>query len=132
VLVRVAFPALHGPGESGSATSRSARARAEAAVSRAIRSLEEKGFVVRERDDRTRRTSVRLPGESSLPRWEQLARAEEDLAAHCRQRAAEWQQLAARARTRASRLRSELSSAGTEDDRRRDIERIERLEQRRT
>jgi DNA-binding MarR family transcriptional regulator len=131
-LVRVAFPARHGAQATDATLSREARARAEAAVSRAIRSLEEKGFVVRERDARTRRTSVRVADQTSLPRWEQLARAEEDLAAHCRQRAHEWQQLAGRATKRASRLRSDQSSAGTEEDRRRDIERIESLEQRRS
>jgi hypothetical protein len=110
------------------ATARAARSSAEAAVSRALRSLEKKGLVVRERDERTARTFVRLPGATSLPPWEQLARGEEDLAVHCRQRAAEWQRLASRARRRAARLREERASSGTEEGRRRDLEAIRRLE----
>ena len=121
VLVRTAFPAL-GPSDQARRNS------AEAAVSRAIRSLERKGLVVRERDGRTGRTSVRSPQRGALPRWEQLARAEEDLAAHCRMRAAEWQQLASRARTRAHRIRMEQSSGLTDEGRRHDLARIAHLD----
>jgi hypothetical protein len=95
-----------------------------------LRTLEAKGLVVRERDARTGRTSIRAPGATTLPRWEQLARAEEDLGAHCRQRAAEWQRLASRATRRAGRLRSEQSSAGTEAERRIDLDRIAQLDRR--
>lgn len=121
LLVRAAFPSAGGPDHTG-------RAPAEAAVSRAIRSLERKGLLVRERDAQTGRTSVRPPSQTALPRWEQLARAEEDLAAHCRRRATEWQALASRARVRARRLRTEQSSLGTEEGRTRDLDRIARLD----
>lgn len=97
-------------------------------MSRAIRSLERKGLLVRERDPRTGRTSVRAPGDTAVPMWEQLARAEEDLAAHCRQRAKDWQELAAGASRRARQLRIDQSSAGTEADRVADLERLARLE----
>src|SRR4051812_14379591 len=93
-VVRLAYPSLTPTGRSS----------AEAAVSRAIRSLEQKGLVVRERNPRTGRTWVRAPGASALPRWEQLARAEEDLAAHCRLRASEWLRLASHADGRAALL----------------------------
>jgi len=122
-LLPIVYPSL-APGDARRAT-------AEAAVSRALRSLEAKGLVVRERDSRTGRTSVRAPGMQALPRWEQLARAEEDLAAHCRQRARDWQQLASRATRRAARLRSDRASEGTEPERTADLERIARLDQRR-
>jgi len=119
VLVQAAFPAAEGDAE---------RARAESAVSRAIRSLERKGLVVRDRDPRTGRTSVRTPGDTALPLWEQLARAEEDLAAHCRQRARDWQDLASGASRRARQLRLDRSSAGTEAERNADLDRLARLE----
>ena len=119
VLVQAAFPAAEGEAP---------RARAESAVSRAMRSLERKGLVVRDHDPRTGRTSVRTPGDSALPMWEQLARAEEDLAAHCRQRSREWQDLAGRAGRRARQLRLDRSSAGTEADRNADLDRLARLE----
>jgi DNA-binding MarR family transcriptional regulator len=128
-LVQAAFPALGGRPSSGPAEDwRRQRARAESAVSRAIRSLEQKELVVRERDARTGRTCVRAPGDTRLPLWEQLARAEEDLAAHCRQRARDWQQLASRASRRARQLRVDRSSAGTEDDRARDLQQLAQLE----
>ena len=119
MLVQAAFPAAAGDAE---------RARAESAVSRAIRSLERKGLVVRDRDPRTGRTSVRTPGDAALPLWEQLARAEEDLAAHCRQRAQDWHELASGASRRARQLRLDRSSAGTEAERNADLDRLARLE----
>lgn len=127
-LVQAAFPAAEPDGDGADVDAKGRRARAESAVSRAIRSLEHKGLVVRERDARTRRTFVRTPGDTTVPRWEQLARAEEDLSAHCRQRARAWQELAASAGRRARQLRVDRSSAGTEVDRARDLERLARLE----
>lgn len=127
-LLYAAFPGLSGTPAPSEPDRDRQRARAESAVSRAIRSLERKGLVVRERDPRTGRTSVRSPGDTAVPLWEQLARAEEDLAAHCRQRAREWQELAAGAGRRARQLRVDRSSAGTEADRIADLERLSRLE----
>ena len=127
-LVRAAFPALERRHAAAPDEGDAVRDRAESAVSRALRSLEKKGLIVRERDARTRRTYVRMPGDRALPRWEQLARAEEDLAAHCRQRAREWQQLASAASGRARRIRLDRSSTGTEPERARDLERLARLE----
>jgi DNA-binding MarR family transcriptional regulator len=128
-LVHAAFPSLKPPGgTAGGDDWRRQRSRAESAVSRAIRSLESKGMVARERDPRTGRTSVRLPGDTKVPMWEQLARAEEDLAAHCRQRARDLQQLASRATRRAQQLRVDRASDSTELDRSHDLRRLAELE----
>ena len=128
-LVHAAFPLPGRPEDKGDEDEwRRQRSRAESAVSRAIRSLESKGLVARERDPRTGRTAVRLPGDTKVPMWEQLARAEEDLAAHCRQRARELQQLASRATRRARQLRVDRASDSTELDRSRDLRRLAELE----
>jgi DNA-binding MarR family transcriptional regulator len=130
-LLHAAFPSL-GTAPSATASTedwRKNRSRAESAVSRAIRSLETKGMLVRERDPRTGRTSVRLPGDTREPVWEQLARAEEDLAVHCRQRARELQALASRASRRAQQLRVDHSTDATDPERSRDLRRLAELEQ---
>ena len=104
------------------------RARAEAATTRAIKSLELKGRLRSERNTRTGRLLLHLPGPSVLPSWEELARAEEDLAAHCRLLAGKWQELARRAAGRARTIRSERGEAGTEDERQADLEAVADLE----
>jgi len=104
------------------------RARAEAALSRAILSLERKGLVVRERNARTGRTLLRSADRGDLPEWEEMARAEEDLAAHCRRVAASWRTLARRALERAEAVRSERSADATERARQTDLDEMARLQ----
>lgn len=104
------------------------RARAEAATSRAIQSLERKGLLVRERNERTGRSLLRSPGIATLPAWEELARAEEDLSAHCRRMADEWRALAARASRRAELVRVERAEGTTEEEREADLRAVSRLE----
>lgn len=104
------------------------RGRAEAALTRAIQSLERKGLIVRERNERTGRALLRSPDMGALPSWEELARAEEDLAAHCRRMAGEWRDLAFRAAKRAERIRSDRGEATTEAEREGDLEVVNRLE----
>lgn len=131
-VLRAAFP---GPARSASGSDgrrgKAERARADAAISRAILSLERKGLVIRERNPVTGRTVLRGTGQPELPVWELLARAEEDLAAHCRRTAAEWRQLGDRARQRADTIRRERSPSSTEGPRIQDLEVIHRLEGRR-
>lgn len=122
-----AFPEV-ARAEGGTEPATAIRARAEAALSRAIVSLQRKGLVVRERNQVTRRTLLRSAGQQTLPVWELLARAEEDLAAHCQRTAAEWSRVAGRARERADVIRRERSSASTEASRQQDLELLHRLE----
>ena len=133
-VVAAAFPEAEGAlgghatdTESGAGT-RAHRARAQAAVSRAIVTLERKGLLVRERNPRTGRTTLRGADQAPLPVWELLARAEEDLAVHCRRTASEWLALAGRARERATSIRRERSSTPSEPEREADIELMHRLE----
>ena len=75
---------------------------AEAALSRAIHSLEQKGLVTRDRNERTGRTLLRSAHDAErLPDWEEIARGEEDLGAFCRVQADAWSALARDARERA-------------------------------
>ena len=104
------------------------RARAEAALSRAILSLERKGLIVRERNARTGRTLLRSAGRQEIPEWEEMARAEEDLAAHCRRVATSWRALARRAQQRAESVRTERSTETTEAERQMDLEAMARLQ----
>ena len=104
------------------------RARAEAATSRAIHSLERKGLLVRQRNERTGRSLLRFPELGPLPAWEELAQAEEDLSAHCRRMAGEWRDLAARAAKRAERIRAERAEGSTQQERELDLRLIGRLE----
>lgn len=104
------------------------RARAEAAISRAIVSLERKALVVREHNQRTGRTMLRSPNQPRLPDWEEIARAEEDLAGFCLRMAGEWTALARRSRRRAATVRSERSVEDTEDERRTDLSEIDRMQ----
>lgn len=104
------------------------RARAEAAVSRAIQSLVRKKLLVSQRNRQTGRTLLRAVAMEALPEWEEIARAEEDLAVHCRKQAREWQRLATRASLRAKRIRAERSVESTDLDRQQDLELVARLE----
>ena len=130
-LVALAFPSLgESPtgGEARIRAWRSRRDRAEAAVSRALLSLERKVLARRDRNDRSGRTLIRSSQATELPDWEQLARAEEDMAAHCRKLAARWEALAVRAQRRAELLREERSDAATEDERSGDLQAVDELE----
>ena len=104
------------------------RARAEAALSRAIQSLERKGLIVRERNARTGRTLLRSADRPALPEWEEIARAEEDLAAHCRRLASSWRTLARRAQLRADSVRTQRTTDATEAERQTDLEEMARLQ----
>ncbi len=127
-----AFPRIRGAagGADGGVAvqDRLRRARAEAALSRAILSLERKGLVVRERNARTGRTLLRSADRQELPEWEEMARAEEDLAAHCRRVATTWRTLARRALERAEAVRSERSADATEAARQTDLDEMARLQ----
>jgi DNA-binding MarR family transcriptional regulator len=104
------------------------RANAEAGLSRAIVSLERKGLIVREHNVLTGRTTLRRPQDLRLPEWEETARAEEDLAAHCLRLAAKWSALARRSQRRAAALRVERFVDATEAERRYDLDEIDRLQ----
>lgn len=86
---------------------------AESTLSRALRSLERKGLIVRSYSHSTKHTLVWLPNPPAPPVWEREARAEETFAARCDAVIAELTELARRARRRAGRLRMERSSAST-------------------
>lgn len=121
----------NGDGTQAAVQDRLRRARAEAALSRAILSLERKGLIVRERNARTGRTLLRSADRPELPEWEEMARAEEDLAAHCRRVASSWRTLARRAQQRADAVRTERSSEATEAERQTDLEEMVRLQRER-
>lgn len=104
-----------------------ARARAEAAVSRAIVSLERKLLLVREHNPRTGRTLLLSPDRVHLPDWEEMARAEEDLAAHAMRVADNWTAFARRAQRRAAAIRSDRAVEGTEAERQADLDEIDRM-----
>ncbi|HEX6538987.1 MAG TPA: hypothetical protein VF155_07390 [Candidatus Dormibacteraeota bacterium] len=126
-----AFPRLRARGRLGRPSTRreqQERARAEAAVSRAILSLERKRLLVREHSPRTGRTVLLSPDREGLPDWEETARAEEDLAAHCLRIADRWTALARRSRARAAAVRSERSVEPTEAARNADLEEMGRLQ----
>lgn len=89
---------------------------AESTLSRALRSLERKGLVLRAYSNATKQTLISLPNPPAPPTWEREARGEEQFAAQCDAAIAELTELARRARRRASRLRMERSSASTMDE----------------
>ncbi|GAC1329941.1 MAG: hypothetical protein NVSMB17_06790 [Candidatus Dormibacteria bacterium] len=126
--VDAAFPDAVGARDDQPGVRDARRARAEAATSRAVVSLERKGLVQRQRNLRTGRTFLILPGITEVPGWEQLARAEEDLAAHCQKTARSWQLLASRARSRAASIRATRSSDETEGERSIDLRSVAELE----
>ena len=127
-----AFPkaraSSNGAGTAGSVQERLRRARAEAALSRAVLSLERKGLIVRERNARTGRTLLRSADRLELPEWEEIARAEEDLALHCRRVAASWRSLARRAQQRADAVRTGRTVDVAESERQADLEEMARLQ----
>src|SRR5262249_42191858 len=98
------------------------------AVSRAIVSLERKKLLVREHNARTGRTLLLSPDHAHLPEWEEMARAEEDLAAHALRVAHSWTALARRAQKRAAALRADRAIEGTEPERRADLETIDGMQ----
>lgn len=104
------------------------RASAEAAMSRAITSLEHKGLAAREINPTSRRVLVRLIECTALPHWEEMARAEEDMGAHCAKQAAAWVALSRRLFARARVIRSVRSVDGSEAERQADLDAIRRLE----
>lgn len=131
-LVRIAYPELERePAGSAhaSAASERRRARAEAATTRAIRSLETKGLLHRQRNERTGRVLIVTAGVEDVPEWEAMARAEEDLAAHCRKLSERWTNLARRAKSRAGRIRAERSWESSEEERVEDLDLVSRLDQ---
>lgn len=81
-----------------------ARQNVESTVSRALRSLERKGLIVRSFSGSTRQTLISAPTPPVGPRWERVAIEEEAFAARCDAVAAELAELARNARTRASQL----------------------------
>lgn len=97
-------------------------------MSRAVVSLERKGLVVREVNPTTRRVLIRLRECTVLPHWEEMARAEEDMGAHCMKQAAAWGALARRLFARAVAIRTVRSVAGSEAERQADLDTIQRLE----
>ena len=103
------------------------RALAHAGLSRALLTLERKGLIVRERDPGNTTTLVRAAGLTTLPDWEQLARAEEDLATHCGKTADTWDRLARRARQRARSIRSDRSVSSCDGERQADLAELNRL-----
>ena len=133
VAVLAVFPemtpsSMKGNGASRVVVDKRRRASAEATTSRAIVSLERKGFVVREVNPTTRRVFVRSRDCTRLPDWEEIARAEEDMGAHCKKRAAAWTSLAHRLSRRASAIRAARSLEGTDAERQVDLDEIRRLE----
>lgn len=130
----VAYPDLAGPRartDGAHAESvechRRRRAHAHAGLSRALATLERKGLIVKNRDQPNSVTTLRLSGLRQLPAWEQLARAEEELAAHCGRVAARWDALAQRAHRRARTIRVEHALDLHEDERRADLKQLRRL-----
>lgn len=104
------------------------RALAEASISRAIVSLERKRLLIRDHSRSTGRTMLSSPDQAELPVWEETARAEEDMSAHCLRVSHAWSVLARRSQARARILRTERALDSTESERRDDLEAIERME----
>ena len=104
------------------------RASAQAAMSRAITSLERKGLAVREINPTSGRVVVRLRECIALPHWEEMARAEEDMGAHCMKQAAAWVKLGRRLSARARAIRAVRSVDDSEAERQVDLDAIRRLE----
>jgi DNA-binding MarR family transcriptional regulator len=128
-LLRLVFPTVVSAArQRDDPESRRARERAEASLSRAIRSLERKHLISRERSERSGRTMLRPLGVVGTPVWDQLTRAEEDLAAYCQSKARQWEELARRARARAASIRTTRSDQLSELERQADLELIAELE----
>ncbi len=97
-------------------------------MSRSIQSLERKGLLIREHSPHTGRTVLMSPDRDRLPEWEEMARAEEDLAAHCLRVSEAWNELARRSRRRAAQLRAERVLEATEAERQADLGEMGRLQ----
>jgi DNA-binding MarR family transcriptional regulator len=104
------------------------RAVAEAALSRAVSSLERKGLVRRDRHPATGNVVLRAAGHTHIPDWERCARSDEAMEAYCQRLAAQWTALAQRFGVRASLLRAVRSTAGTDDERHSDLEQVRQLQ----
>lgn len=98
-----------------------ARQHAESTLSRALRSLERKGLIVRRYNGPTRQTLVSVTDPPAPPAWEREARFEERFAARCDAVSAELAELARRARRRAIQLRGERRSSSTSHERGSDV-----------
>ena len=98
-----------------------ARQHAESTLSRALRSLERKGLIVRRYNGPTRQTLVSVTDPPAPPAWEREARFEERFAARCDAVSAELAELARRARRRAIQLRGERRSSSTSRERGSDV-----------
>ena len=98
-----------------------ARLYTESTLSRALRTLERKGLVVRVVNRPTRETLISMADPPAPPAWERQARAELVLAARCEAVSAELAELARRARVRAVRLREERSLTSTMQERASDV-----------
>ena len=103
------------------------RALAHAGLSRALLTLERKGLIVKERDPSNTTTLLFAANLTTLPEWEQLARAEEDLAAHCGRTAAAFDALARRARSRARSIRTQRSADACDGERNADLATLDQL-----
>lgn len=110
-----------------SAADQRGRALAHAGLSRALLTLERKGLIVKERDPSNTTTLLFAANLTTLPEWEQLARAEEDLAAHCGRTAAAFDALARRARGRARSIRTERSADACDGERNADLATLDQL-----
>jgi hypothetical protein len=82
----------------------------ESSVSRALRSLERKGLIVRTFSRPTKQALVSLASSHELPAWEVDARVDEAFALRCGVVAARLGELGDRARRRATRLRVERNA----------------------
>ena len=98
-----------------------ARRYTESTLSRALRSLERKGLVVRVVNQPTRETLISMTDPPAPPAWEREALAELAFAAQCDAKSAELAELAQRARKRAVRLREERSLRSTRHERAGDV-----------
>ena len=90
-----------------------ARQNAESTLSRALRSLERKGLIVRSVNESTRRTHISTARPLARWKWERNAVAEEEFAARCDALSAELCELARNARTRALRIHTERAPMST-------------------
>ena len=108
-----------------------ARRYTESTLSRALRSLERKGLIVRTVNRPTRETLISMTDAPAPPVWEREARAELAFAAGCEAVSAEFAELARRARARAVRLREERTLTSTVNERGRDVARARPLIRRR-
>ena len=103
------------------------RENAESTLSRALRSLERKGLIVRTKNRPTKQRLISLTHGPAPPAWERDARADEAFATRCDAMSAELAHLGRRARDRAARLRMERRSVAAGRQRDRDVARCAHL-----